>query len=423
MNLEVSRARGPAVIFHLFVQSSRLARKRALLTIAAIAWGTVAILLLLSFGEGLKRQMNKNRNSTGENLAVMWPSETSKAYKGLPPGRPIRLTTDDIEFVASRMPEINVIGEIVSWRTAITYGKKTVNGRINGVNWIYGDVRKHFPVGDGRFFGPADEAEKRRVIFLGDEMAKDIFGKEDPVGKTLLLNSSPFTVIGVMKHKTQMGVYGGPDQNHGVIPYTTFKGVFGRDRLNVMVIQSRTPDEMAGALRRLNEILGAKYQYDPTDERALGTWNIVKTSKVGRNISIGIELFLGIIGALTLLIGGVGVANIMYAVVRERTREIGVKMALGARAGWITAPFVLEGLVYTLVGGAAGMCIAVLLVTALGLIPVESNRVLAFLGRPTLSPAIGASTAGILGLIGLAAGYFPARRAAAIDPAATLRYE
>ncbi|HEX7615170.1 MAG TPA: ABC transporter permease, partial [Thermoanaerobaculia bacterium] len=405
-------------------QSSRLAKKRAFLTIAAIAWGTVAILLLLSFGEGLKRQMDRNRRSTGENLAVMWPNETSKAWKGMNPGRPIRLTTDDVSFVADRMPELDaVIGEVVSWRTVLTYGRKTVNGRVLGTNTIYGETRKHYPVAGGRFFTEADEAEKRRVIFLGDELAKDVFGNEEPVGKTLLVNNSPFTVIGVMQHKTQMGVYGGPDESHAVIPWTTFKALFGRDRLNVLVIQSRTPEEMASALRRLNEILGAKYGYDPTDERALSTWNIVKTSKQGQNMIVGIQIFLGMIGALTLLIGGVGVANIMYAVVKERTREIGVKMALGAKARWITWPFVLEGLVYTLVGGVLGMTIATLIVTGLGLVPDGSNRVLAFLGRPTLSPLIAATTAGILGAIGLAAGYFPARRAAAIDPAATLRYE
>ena len=412
------------VVMHLFAQSSRLAKKRAVLTIAAIAWGTVAILLLLSFGEGLKRQMDRNRRSTGENLAVMWPNETSKAWKGMPPGRPIRLRMEDVEFVWNRMPDLSaVIGESVSWRTALTYGTKTVNGRVLGTNLVYGEARKHYPMAGGRFFGPDDESEKRRVMFLGDEMAKDIFGKEDPVGKTLLVNNSLFTVIGVMQHKTQMGVYGGPDQNHAVIPYTTFKAVFGRDRLNVLVVQTKTPDDMTGALRRLNEILGGKYGYDPADERALSTWNIVKTSKNGQNMSLGIELFLGVIGALTLLIGGIGVANIMYAVVKERTREIGVKMALGARAGWITAPFVLEGLVYTLVGGAAGMFIALLIVTGLGLIPDGASRVLAFLGRPTLSPAIAAATAGILGVIGILAGYFPARRAAAIDPASTLRYE
>ena len=180
---------------------------------------------------------------------------------------------------------------------------------------------------------------------------------------------------------------------------------------------------MQGALRRLNEVLGAKYGFDPTDDKVLGTWDTVKTSQMNRNMTFGIQLFLGIIGALTLLIGGVGVANIMYAVVKERTREIGVKMALGAKARWIVAPFVLEGLVYTLLGGMLGIIIATALVTAMSFIPLEGNQVLSFLGHPTLSWQIGIATSAILGLIGVLAGYFPARRAAAIDPAATLRYE
>ena len=149
----------------------------------------------------------------------------------------------------------------------------------------------------------------------------------------------------------------------------------------------------------------------------------VEGQKMGAKILLGLELFFGIIGGLTLIIGGVGVANIMYAVVKERTKEIGVKMAMGARRRWITGPFILEGLVYTLVGGLFGALIAIVLVTLLGLIPSEGNDVLEFLGKPTLSWPIGAATVAILGTAGLLAGYFPARRAASIDPATTLRYE
>ena len=170
-------------------------------------------------------------------------------------------------------------------------------------------------------------------------------------------------------------------------------------------------------------MLGPKYGYDPTDDRALATWDMVKSSKTTTNIAIGIQLFLGIVGALTLLIGGVGVANIMYAVVKERTREIGVKMALGAKRRWIIMPFVLEAVVYTFIGGALGIIIATLLVSLTSFIPIEQNKVMSFLGRPTLSPQIGIATSLILGIIGLMAGYFPARRAASVDPAATLRYE
>jgi len=412
------------IIFNLFASSSRLQKKRAYLTIAAIAWGTVAILLLLAFGEGLKRQLDKNRRSTGENLAVMWPDVTTKAWKGLPPGRPIRLHSDDVQFVRERMPELqSVHGEVTSWRTALSYGRKTVNGRVIGTNYVYGEDRKHYPVAGGRFFGPDDEINRRRVAFMGDEIAKDLFGDENPVGKTMLINNAPYTVIGVMQKKTQMGVYGGPDATHVTIPITTFKAQFGRDQLNVLVIQTVHPEEMKGAIKKLNSILGPKFGYDPTDDRALGTWDMVKSSQVTRNILLGIQIFLGIVGSLTLLIGGVGVANIMYAVVKERTREIGVKMALGAKRRWIITPFILEAVMYTFIGGALGITIANLLVAATSFIPIDNNRVMSFLGRPTLSPQIGVITSMILGIIGLLAGYFPARRAASVDPAATLRYE
>lgn len=412
------------VVLRLFVQSAQLAGKRAVLTIAAIAWGTVAILLLLAFGEGLRLQLDKNRRAMGENISVVWPNETTKPWKGIAPGRPIHPRIEDVEFVARRMPELSaVIGEITSSRTNLTYGRKTVNGRVLGVSLAYGEVRKHFPQAGGRFLVPADETERRRVIFIGNEMAEDIFGKEDPVGKTLLVNNNAFTVIGVMVKKTQMGMYGGPDSRHGIIPITTFKALFGRDQLTNLVFQVRKPGDMPAAKKRVNEVLGAKLGFDPSDDGVLRTWDTVRSSRKMTNMMIGIQLFLGVIGALTLLIGGVGVANIMYAVVKERTREIGVKMALGARTSWITGPFVLEGLIYTLVGGLAGISIALLIVTALGFIPTDGNKVMEFLGTPTLSMPIGIATATLLGVIGLLAGYFPARRAAAIDPAATLRYE
>jgi putative ABC transport system permease protein len=412
------------IILNLFATSSRLQKKRAYLTIAAIAWGTVAILLLLAFGEGMKRQLEKNRRATGSNLAVMWPGETQKAYKGMPPGRSVRVRIDDVEMLQGRMPELAaVFGEVDSWRTNITYGRKTVNGHLIGTNPVYGEARVHYAQMGGRFISPEDDAQRRRVVFLGDEMSKNIFGDADPIGKTLLINNAPYTVIGVLQHKTQMSMYGGPDANHAIIPISTFRAQFGRDRLNNLVIETRTPEEMTTELKKLNEILGAKYQYDPADDRALGTWDMVKSAKQLHNMLLGIELFLGIVGSLTLLIGGVGVANIMYAVVKERTREIGVKMALGAKRRWIIVPFVLEGVLYTLIGGALGIVIATLLVSLTSFIPIETNKVMSFLGRPTLSIQIGVATSLILGAIGLLAGYFPARRAASVDPAATLRYE
>jgi putative ABC transport system permease protein len=413
-----------SVVFHLFSRSARLQKKRAMLTIASIAWGTVTILMLLAFGEGLKRQFARNNSAMGENLAIHWPGETSKIWKGLPEGRPMRPRIDDIPALRERIPECDAIwGEMRDSRTAFTYGRKTVNGPVTGTSWIYGDARKHFPKPGGRFLDARDEEEKRRVIFLGNELAEDIFGKEDPVGRTLLVNNSPFTVIGVMQKKTQTNSYGNPDRTHAVIPITTFKALYGRDQLWTLVLHTRRPEDMEAALAHANQVMAARYGYDPSDEHVWGIWNTVKSQATSGKILLGMEIFFGIIGALTLVIGCVGVANIMYAVVKERTREIGVQMALGARRGWITAPFLLEGLMYTFLGGLAGAAIAIVIVTLLGLIPQEGAKVLEFLGRPTLSWPIGAATVAVLGTAGLLAGYFPARRAAAIDPAATLRYE
>lgn len=413
-----------SLILQLFLRSARLQKKRATLTIAALAWGTVTILLLLAFGEGLKRQMTANEQAMGNNLAILWPGETTKPYKGLPEGHSIHPRLEDVDYARERMPELDAIwGELTSWRTAIAYGRKTINGRVIGTTTAYGNARKHYPVAGGRFINPDDEDQKRRVVFLGNEFAKDLFGKEDPLGKSILINNSSFTVVGVMQRKRQSSTYGGPDASHAIIPQTTFKAILGNDRVNVVVLRVKKAEDMEGALAHLGQVLGPRLGYDPEDPRVWGLWNTVEGQKMSQKILTGLEIFFGIIGALTLIIGGVGVANIMYAVVKERTKEIGVKMALGARSAWITGPFVLEGLVYTFLGGLFGALIAIVIVTGLGFVNIEGNDVLEFMGHPTLSWPIGLATIAILGVCGLAAGYFPARRAAAIDPASTLRYE
>jgi putative ABC transport system permease protein len=416
--------KGLGVVLNLFLSSSRLQRKRAVLTIASIAWGSVALLLLLAFGQGLKDQLSVANRGMGTNIAVLWASETTKTWQGLPAGRSIRFLPEDVAMLKERVPGLDgAVGEFVTWGANFTNGKKTFNAQLIGTEAVYGDLRNHVAKPGGRFLSESDIELRRRVVFLGGELAKDLFGEDDPVGRPLLINAMPFTVVGVLEERMQMGTYGGPDKNHAVIPITTFQSQIGRKYLANIVIRAADPSTMKACLEEVTKAFAGKYGFDPSDDRVIRTWDTVEGQKVMRNILMGIQIFLGIIGGLTLMIGGVGVANIMYATVKERTREIGVKMALGARPSWITGPLLLEGLAYTVVGGLLGLLGATLIIIGIGFVPTEGNDALQFLGKPTLSPAVGFISAAILGLIGLTAAYFPARRAAGVDPAQTLRYE
>ena len=291
-----------------------------------------------------------------------------------------------------------------------------------GVNAEFEEMRRMYPAGGGRFLNALDVTQERRVIFLGAKIAKDIFSDEDPVGKVLLSDGVPFTVVGIMQEKLQTSMNNGPDDRRAIIPYTSFRTRYGNQYVNSIVIRPSDPEKQKMVKSELYRVLGRKYRFDPADERALGIWDFIESEAINRKVGLGISIFLGSVGFLTLLIAGVGVANVMYVVVKERTKEIGIKMAIGARKGYILFQFIFEALLISFLGGFIGMMFSWGVVSLVRTIPADDGP-MQFLGRPILSLNIMLLTAGILALIGVLAGFFPARKAANVDPVESLRYE
>jgi putative ABC transport system permease protein len=411
------------LIFRLFLRDLKKQKKRITLTIMAITWGTISIVMLLAFGEGLKRSLTKAQHGMGKDIVVMWGGQTSIPYQGLGKGRSIRFMDEDVELLKKKVPELEAVsGEYARWGVSLTYKKNTVSEHVTGVYPSFEDMRAHYPEMGGRFLNDLDMQYKRRVVFLGNELKERLFGKEDAVGKTIILNNIPFTVIGVMIEKMQMGMYGGPDGDKATIPATTFKAIFGHKYLNVIVYQPKDPSQIEAVKKKVSKVMGGKFRFDPEDSEALWEWDVIEGQKVFNKVLMGFQIFFGILGGMTLLIAGVGVANIMYVAVKERTREIGIKMAMGAKRIHIMSQFLLESLLITILGGALGVIFSVIIVKIWGAIPMEADW-MQWLGKPTISLQIAVTTSLILGAIGMLSGIFPSRKAASVNPVESLRYE
>jgi putative ABC transport system permease protein len=394
----------------------RTQKMRTFMTTFGIVWGTTAVSLLLAFGQGFHKQIYKSSAGLGENICIAWPSRTSIPYQGLGKGRRIRMDEDDMALIAARADGLQSISSEYEGSFKLRNGTKTLAVDVHGVTPQWGAMRSMSVRPGGRWIDALDWNLRRRVAFLGNDLAASVFGSDDPIGKSILLNGSPFLVVGVMVKKDQDSAYSGRDKDNVFIPGSTYLALTGQKYVDEFIFRAKDTNRTKTLKAQVLEIAAGKHRFDPKDKEAIGIWDTTENFKFINTFMIGFRTFLAIVGSLTLVVGGIGVSNIMNVVVEERTREIGIKMALGARPGAILLQFLLETLILTAVGGAIGLGITAALCAAFPAIGLSD-----YVGNPTISPLVAGITASLLGAIGLLAGYFPARDAARLDPVVAMK--
>ncbi|MEX0843199.1 MAG: ABC transporter permease, partial [Gemmatimonadota bacterium] len=282
---------------------------RSILTLLGIAWGTTAVVLLLAFGVGLERQMVTNARGLGDGLVIVSGGRTTLSFRGLPERRPIRFVEADADLLAREIPEIEVVTpEYGAWGRYLSVGGQRTQVYLTGVRADYGDLRNVFARSGGRFINDRDVELNRRVIVLGNEVARLLFGEAEPVGREVMLGRSPFTVVGVMAEKTQNSSYGARDQDRTFIPISTYGTMEGARWVNSILFRPVDPGLSGVASERVREVLGRKYTVHPADRDALSVWDTNEMMRMFGYLFLGFNIFLGVVGVFTLVVGGVGVA-------------------------------------------------------------------------------------------------------------------
>jgi len=392
---------------------------RTALTLSGVVWGTFSVALLIAFGDSVSKAQVKRFHGMGQGIVLMFPSRTTLPWQGFLKGKPIRITPEMVEGIPEKVPGIEVISPEFVGSRLISVGRKEFRNTVRGVNPGFERMRNTIAE-TGRFINPEDMAGRKRVCMIGDVLAQDLFDRQDVAGETIFVDKVPFTVVGVMRKKLQNSNYNGQrDERCAFIPWTTYRALYGDKYVANYIFRPLDIGRTKPVTEDIKKYLAGLIGFNPADPDALAVWDTMDFEKQFTTFFFAFTIFMGLIGSFTLLVGGVGVASIMRVVVEERTKEIGIKLAVGARRKTILWQFFSESLMIMLLGGLIGFGLSVGVTQLVKALPAGSFT--DFVGLPVLNPMVIVSTALILLVIGIAAGIIPARTAASTDPIAALR--
>ena len=391
-----------------------------------IVWGIAAVALLIAYGNSFRSLLVASFNAFGKGAVIAWPAQTSEQAGGERAGKRVRFEKEDLELIRQEATLVKTAClETVRW-LPISYGERLANTAIRGVCPEYGDMRNEVPSA-GRWISPEDMLERRRVVFLGYRLREKLFSGRPAVGETVRIAGARFTVIGTMDVKIQDSNYFTSDDESAWIPYSSAGDLWNTRYASVIVFEPVAPPFEKPAMQQVRAAIAKRQRFSPTDERAIMMFGREQFRPIIDGITIGLQVLLTFIGALTLGIGGVGVMNIMLVSVDERIREIGLRRAVGARRWHIRAQFLAEALALTLMGGIVGIALAYSLSAAIGTLPLYGAFDEELAGKGDIHLYISASTllvsTGILVLVGVISGLVPALRASRLNPVEALRYE
>ena len=414
-------------IFREAGQALRFNRRRSILTTTSLAWGVACFVILYSYGEGFHLALRTAFMQVGSDLILMYGGQTSTQAGGERAGRRVRVERTDVDAIREAVPMVAAISpEMMMGGMTVVRGYRSQTTMVRAVNVAYGRIRNQ-SMEAGRWLAPEDETGKRRVAVLGAEAASKLFGEIPPEGEEIAINGLRFTVIGVLRTKTQVANYNTPDNECLFIPYETASLYRDLKYPDDIVWTPVNPVFREQAVRQVRETMARLHNYSPNDERAVHTVVFNEYIRLVDNMGIALRVLLGFIGTLTLAIGGVGLANIMLVSVTQRTREIGMLKSIGATRRAILAQFLLEAVAIVTVGGLIGVAAGWAVTAILGSLPLLGPLFHQTNGAGDIhlrisTFAVITSTAMLEG-IGLIAGLLPAIKAARLDPIEALRYE